>query len=297
MQMCATSPELAASWTEYLQAVASGKVAAALAAAAPSSGRPTSNRAQIPGYEGAVEASSADGRSWSRLHALLEPESRLLLFFSSPSKDAGTEVAVVDMLSAVVFTTQPGINNPPQPQTPSTPTFWIQVEDADGIYGPGAKHVGCTAISLSSEEELHRWLNVLNAACDPQTMVQQSEAEKAAAPVLSTTLLHNMKGAGLFNSLGSVLERKVIVHPASKTLTVYSNAAGSKAAAVLKLSAVGVQFHFRCDEKSPQKNFGHLKIEITAPVMGGKEDATQTHIFRARTYVEYTSWAASLASL
>jgi len=166
------------------------------------------------------------------------------------------------------------------------------------VYGGsgGKDRAVCTAVCTTTEEAREEWINVLNHACDPATMRQQSEEEKALAPVLSTTLLHNQKNVGMFNSLGSVVERKVIVHPASKKLTIFTDAAGTKGAVVLDLSAQGVQFNFRCDERSPRKDFGNLKVEIEAPVVG-KPGITQTHIFRTRSYAEYNAWAAALAAL
>jgi hypothetical protein len=259
--------------------------------------RPTMDEPNaVPACEGWLDVSTPDGRSFTRLYAALEPESRLLIFFSSENKEAGSERAVVDMLSAALFPELPPIHGAPQPPTPSSPAFWLQVEE-DGIFGPGPGRVAVTALVAESPEDLERWIGVLDAACDAQTMRQQTEEEKAGAPVLSTTLLHQMKNAGFFNSLGSVLERKVIVHPASKTLTVYTDAGGSKAAAVLRLSAAGVKFDFRCDEKSPQRNFGNLKVEIEAPIVGGKEGQRQVHVFRTHTHTEFTSWAAALAAL
>ena len=124
-----------------------------------------------------------------------------------------------------------------------------------------------------------------------------TEDEKAHAPILSTALLHNQIGAGFFSPLNSVAERKVIVVPAKKQLSIHTDVSGVKVATVLELHAEGVRFVFACDLKSPQAAFGNLHIEITAPVVGSKDRALQVHCFRSRSSVELCAWASALAAL
>lgn len=287
--LCATSPELASAWATYLSGVADASVQkqladyaaaqAALAAPAAAAGAGDAAAASSAAYvdpvqplAGWLEVSSPDAKysptPFMKLYARLDPSSRLLLFFNSAGMEPGTEKAVVDLLSAVLYNEYPQLASPsavpvPVPPQPSAPAFWLQVED-EGIFGPGPGRAPATTLVAESAEACATWIAAIAAACDPSTMKQASEEEKAAAPVLSTALLHSQRGAGIFNALGSTLERKVIVHPASKTLTLYTDARGVKPAVVLRLAAEhGVRFDFRCDEKGPaNKAFGCLKVRV-----------------------------------
>ena len=123
-----------------------------------------------------------------------------------------------------------------------------------------------------------------------------SEEGKANEPILSTSLLHNQLGAS-FSSLGSVVERKVVVVPAKKQLSIYSDVMGTKLAAVLELSDERVRIVFHCDDRSPQPAFSNLRVEITAPQVASRDRALQVHNLRARNSAEFVTWAAALAAL
>jgi len=292
----------------YQQGVSTGAIRAALTHTSSAPGAP---KRGVDAREGWLEVSTPDGRagSFERLWAQLEPASRLLLLFRSEAKAPGSERAVVDMLSADIFDVFPtpdqNVLNAPQPPSPSAQIFWLTVEDAanpDGtsisVFGRGpGRTATCTALVCASAEDKAGWLLSLAQARDSNTMHMPSEEEKANAPILSTSLLHNQLGASFFSSLGSVVERKVIVVPAKKQLSIYSDVKGTKLAAVLELSADCVRFVFHCDDRSPQPAFSNLRVEITAPQVASRDRALQVHNLRARNSAEFGTWAAALAAL
>ena len=308
MLLCAFSEDDAQSWLQYLEGVASGAVRGALAgggAAAPVD-------YGVEAREGWLEVSSPDGRAGSfvRLWAQLDPASRLLLLFKSEAREPGSERAVVDCLSMDVFEAFPtpdagGIAAAPQAPSPSAHAFWLAVEDAadpegstTSVFGKGpGRTASCSAVVCASAEERAAWLGCLGRARDDRTMHMPSEEQKAAAPILSMSLLHNQVGAGFFSALGSVAERKVIVVPAKKQLSVYGDAKGTSVRAVLELNDERVRFVFACDDRSPLPAFGNLRIELTAPAVGAASRALAVHVLRARNSAELLAWAGALAAL
>ena len=315
MTLCAKSASACDAWFEYLTSVASadprelpGLIADDMGLAGPGMAQPGALVLQ----EGWVEVSAQDGRTWEKRWALLNPESRLLMLFTQPGKETGTERAAIDMLSGAVYALPP---TPGAPRVADRPCFWVDVDgfsiygppkagtgrDKDGALTPGA---GPTAFIVSSDAERDAWMGALAAACDPSIAPRVTDAEREAAIAdgadkPSETLLHMLKAAGMFNALGSALERKVELNAEEKTITVYANAKGGKEAAKLNLAAPDVRIEFGCDV-APNNAWSRLRLEITvAKDLGGSggKPATQTHVFRPRNHFGFIAWANALAAL
>jgi len=314
--LCARGEDLLEEWQSYLTAVAGGKE---IKAGKEGRAKATDFKEEedkhdglppAPGFlirqEGTMGASSAeDGTALKKTILVLDPDSRLLLLFDDNERLAGSERAVVDMLSANV-TTEPPEGSPPIPEDFAPFAMWISV-DSYGVYGPpkgkNDQAWASTAVITSSVAERDVWLACLAAACDPTTVVQLQDESKAAAatsnPLVVPTMLHQQLKAGFFSSLGSALERKIVLDTAETTLTIYNNSVGSKVVVILKLTAPGVRIDFACDDKPVAAGWSRLRLEITAPQAKDSRanPQLQSHVLRPRSYQEYTAWASALASL
>ena len=255
--------------------------------------------------------STPDGRAGSfvRLWAQLDPGSRLLLLFKSEAKEAGSERAVVDMISTDLFDAfpTPGQNAQNAPKAPSlwSHAFWLAVEDpADpfnatvGVFGRVAGHAfTCSALVCDSAEDKAGWLLSLARASDQETMRKQTEDDIFRTPILSMSLLHNQLGASFFSRLRSIVERKVNVVLANKQLNIYSDVLGTMLVRVLDLEDERTRIVFACNDRSPQPSFSNLCIKITAPKAGSSNRALQVHVLRPRNSTELLVLARTLAAL
>ena len=70
---------------------------------------------------------------FKELYVLLDPPSRLLLFFDSEDTTPGTERGVVDMLSAVVYPSPP----PGAPHVANAHCPWLPGDGGPGGFGAG----------------------------------------------------------------------------------------------------------------------------------------------------------------
>ena len=250
----------------------------------------TNANPDLRSHEGYVLTSAIDGLGFESRLAVLDPASRLLIFFDSPSRGAGTERAALDMLGAVV-------HREPPPGAPAGsgagPMFWLSHEDS-GIYGQtkGGRPTHATAIQCKTEAERDEWLAVLDAAADHSNMI-------GGEPIPpSPTMLHVMKGATLFSPLRSASERRIELHVAERNVLVYADAKGGQLATVLKLDMPGTRIQFASDlpGERPTKGWSSLRLEIYAPSSLDTEKFS-LHTFRTRDYKEFCGWAAALASL
>jgi len=244
----------------------------------------------VRAHEGFLTISCHDGIGFESRLAVLDPASRLLIFFSGAGKVAGTEVAAVDMVGAVVHREAP----PGAPQARAGGfAFWLAYEDS-GVYGALPRGGGAsppTACVARTAEDRDAWVAALTAAGDHATM------EHAEPHPPTDTLLHYMKGASFFSSVAGAAERRVELHAADRHVLIYADQRGAALAAILRLEAPGTHVHFAADapgEKAP-KGWSPLRLEITA--RSTTDDKLSLHVFRARDWKAFCGWAAALAAL
>ena len=310
MIMCAFSEEDLSSWIRYLEAAATGVIKHVDKSAM--STDDYVKKFGVKPVQGWLSISSPDGKSaFTNYFCELDPSSRLVFVFTKESKAPGTECGCVDMLASDVFdfypTEEQRVIAAPQAPQPSSHAFWIAVEDrSDGagedastsVFGRGpGRTASSSCLVAESPEELKEWLTCLAQARDSATMVALTDEERSAAPILSSTLLHCQPDAGFFSSLSALGERKVIIVPQRKQMSVYTDAKGQKVAAVLELSVEGVVFTFGCSPNTPKAGYGNLFISITAPILGSRDGVFHNHIFHAHTSEDISNWASALAAL
>jgi hypothetical protein len=225
---------------------------------------------------GPVEVSTLDGSMFKELYVLLDPPSRLLLFFDSEDTMPGSERAVVDMLSAVVYPSPP----PGAPHVANAHCLWLTGDGGHGVFGAGKGGLTSppSALVFNRKADLEDWFRELQRACHATGMSSAPEPP-------SRTLLHCQHNAGLFSSLRSPVERWVKVSPEEQTLVIHESAGSVNVARVLKLSADEVKIGFTCEEKGAVKGWGNLRIEVTA--MSAYDNKYETHYLRARNYQDF----------
>ena len=310
MIMCAFSEEDLSSWIRYLEAAANGVIKQTDKSAM--STDDYVKKFGVKPVQGWLSISSPDGKStFTNYFCELDPSSRLVFVFTKESKAPGTECGCVDMLASDVFdfypTEEQRVISAPQAPQPSSNAFWIAVEDrsegasedaSTSVFGKGPGRIASSSCLVAdTPEQLKEWLTCLAQARDSGTMVALTEEERSAAPILSSTLLHCQPDAGFFSALSAPGERKVIIVPQRKQMSVYTDAKGQKVAAVLELSVEGVVFTFGCSSNTPKPGYGNLYISITAPILGSRDGVFHNHIFHARSSEDISNWASALAAL
>jgi len=225
---------------------------------------------------GMVEVSTSDGEKFKTLYVILDPPSRLLLFFDSPNATPGEERAVVDMLSALVFAAPP----PGAPHVANAHCCWVAGEGGNGVFGvgKGGSPSPPSALVFARKSQQEEWYRELTRAC-------QATGMSGSVDPPGRTLLHCHAQAGLFSSLRSPTERWVELNPGEQTLVVHESADSLAVARVLKLGADDVKIGFSCEERGMVRGWGNFRIEVTA--MSSYDSKYELHYFRARNYGDF----------